>query len=584
MKSRTSFFNATVLRKDITRFAPLWALYTVFLIILFLSGQREESTLTAGAVASSLREMALFNLIYGGLCANILFGDLFQSRMCNALHALPIKRETWFATHAAAGLLFCIVPSIVGAVFLMFLLQEFFYMALLWLAVTVLQFLFFFGLGIFSTMCAGNRLGMAAVYLIINLFPLLVYGLAKEVYEPLLYGIELVLDPFQLFCPVAYLTEKNLLSFNYDHMNGHFVNGRITAFYPEIWAYLFAVAAIGILLTALAMLLYRKRKLECAGDFVAFRGLAPVFLLICTLACGVFLYALSSVFGFAVDYTLMAIGIIVGFFAGSMLLERTVRVFSKKNFLRFAILAVTLTASLVLTKLDPLRITWYMPETDEIASMQVYNDRQFHIYRYDERAYTLETPEEIDTFRQVHSVLMTERGEKTDGASHMYIHYKLKSGREVIRYYTIDERTAAYDTLKMYFSDYRYIFNTDDWSEVARSISSVDVSLSDGHYGSTEKGEPVAITMENRQLTDPERIAQLLEAIRKDCDAGNMAQYHTFHIGEDYLGWLYLSSNVHDDNGEIIRNGDLFIDLNIYPGAVHTKAVLDQWLAESISQ
>ena len=29
MKSRTSFFNPAVLRKDITRFAPLWGMYLV---------------------------------------------------------------------------------------------------------------------------------------------------------------------------------------------------------------------------------------------------------------------------------------------------------------------------------------------------------------------------------------------------------------------------------------------------------------------------------------------------------------------------------------------------------------------------
>ena len=33
MKSRTSFFNPTVLKKDITRFAPLWGLYTVFMLL-----------------------------------------------------------------------------------------------------------------------------------------------------------------------------------------------------------------------------------------------------------------------------------------------------------------------------------------------------------------------------------------------------------------------------------------------------------------------------------------------------------------------------------------------------------------------
>ena len=30
MKLRTSFFNPTVFKKDLTRFAPTWALYTVW--------------------------------------------------------------------------------------------------------------------------------------------------------------------------------------------------------------------------------------------------------------------------------------------------------------------------------------------------------------------------------------------------------------------------------------------------------------------------------------------------------------------------------------------------------------------------
>ena len=37
------------------------------------------------------------------LAALVLFGDLDNPRMCNALHALPLRRETWFFSHAAAG-------------------------------------------------------------------------------------------------------------------------------------------------------------------------------------------------------------------------------------------------------------------------------------------------------------------------------------------------------------------------------------------------------------------------------------------------------------------------------------------------
>ena len=36
MKLKTSFFNATVLKKDITRFAPVWGIYSVILLLNYL--------------------------------------------------------------------------------------------------------------------------------------------------------------------------------------------------------------------------------------------------------------------------------------------------------------------------------------------------------------------------------------------------------------------------------------------------------------------------------------------------------------------------------------------------------------------
>ena len=37
MRSKTSFCNKTLFRKNLTRFAPVWVLYTIFLVVgLFL--------------------------------------------------------------------------------------------------------------------------------------------------------------------------------------------------------------------------------------------------------------------------------------------------------------------------------------------------------------------------------------------------------------------------------------------------------------------------------------------------------------------------------------------------------------------
>ena len=125
MKSRTSFFNGSVLKKDITRFAPVWAIYALFLLGDFLTGARnDQKEILAASLADMMRTMSVVNLLYGGVCANMLFGDLFQSRMCNALHSMPMRREGWFLTHVVAGLLFSFVPNVVAAVFQMVLLGE----------------------------------------------------------------------------------------------------------------------------------------------------------------------------------------------------------------------------------------------------------------------------------------------------------------------------------------------------------------------------------------------------------------------------------------------------------------------------
>ena len=105
MKLKTSFFNLTAFKKNLLRFSPIWALYTVFLLVAFFGSTGQDSVYVARDAVYMIRGMAPVNLIYGGLCAMFLFGDLFNSRLCNALHAFPVRREGWLLTGIAAGIL-----------------------------------------------------------------------------------------------------------------------------------------------------------------------------------------------------------------------------------------------------------------------------------------------------------------------------------------------------------------------------------------------------------------------------------------------------------------------------------------------
>ena len=93
MKLRTSFFNETVFRKDISRFAPAWGIYLIGgLLIMLTLLTNDRFDYAAQSLSTTMGPFGIINFIYALIVAQLLFGDLFNSRLCNALHALPLRR------------------------------------------------------------------------------------------------------------------------------------------------------------------------------------------------------------------------------------------------------------------------------------------------------------------------------------------------------------------------------------------------------------------------------------------------------------------------------------------------------------
>ena len=94
MQSRTSFFNGTLLRKNLTRFWPLWgmasfvgALFPLALVMELLRNRQFELTQIdlAGAYYSVSAEiLPVLSLIYAVLCAMAVWNYLY--RMERRLH------------------------------------------------------------------------------------------------------------------------------------------------------------------------------------------------------------------------------------------------------------------------------------------------------------------------------------------------------------------------------------------------------------------------------------------------------------------------------------------------------------------
>ncbi|MBE6958408.1 MAG: hypothetical protein E7447_04575 [Ruminococcaceae bacterium] len=438
MKLRTSFFDKATFRKDITRFWPIWVLYTVLMLLIMLPLVSAPYRL-GYQLNDSLAGWAIGNLLYAILVAQLLFGDLFNARLCYGIHAMPATRTARFVSHVCAGMLFSFVPNLVTAVLMMGYLGNLWYLCLVWLAVITLQYLFFFGVGVLSAVCTGSRLAMTAVYGILNFFSLVIYWFLQTVIVPMMYGVELTVDKFLLFCPVATLAN------GWEYFKIERANPAspwvFKGFGSDGWGYLFIIGALGIALLAAGWLFYRRRKLESAGSFIAAKWLSPIFLALYTLCAGAFLPIFSGIFIFGTnDYAIpLIVGLIAGFFTGKMLLARTIRVFHKKAFIQLAAITLVTVIGLVGVKTDVLGIVSYVPEAEDIETVT---------YTLNYNRYTGECEEEdVQALLAVHQWAVDHPCNGDCGKTCVHqcitIVYQLKDGRTVRRTYYICSGTEG---------------------------------------------------------------------------------------------------------------------------------------------
>ena len=572
MKSRTSFFNPTAYRKNLTRFAPAWVLYGVLLLLILISMVGNDYIGFDANLSEALMTFSVFNFLFAFLTAQLLFGDLYNTRMCNALHALPLRRESWFVTNLASGFSFSLIPTTAALLFslLMILLgagrcnNGLLIPVMVFIGANV-QYIFFFGLATFCAFLVGKRFAMAVVYAIINFASMIVYWLVDTLYTPMLYGIKTVMAPFISLSPVVrmctyeYMDVEWLKTEIISESRAHFSRGIMHLTYG--WGYIAICAALGIGLMGLALVLYRRRKLECAGDFMAIRGMEPVFLTVYTLVIGcVFQMIFGTSTGNDIGFSLF-VGLFVGFFTGQMLLKRTVRVFQWKAWGKCGILIGIFLLTLLITKLDPLGIQTWIPNADNVTSIQVHASHS--PYPNSGETFTVEDGEDIEKMLYVHGLLIdgdaledivlypetTVESYKTTLAEYfpipVSIHYQLKSGRTVSRYYYMYAVSEAGQTLRPYFADISCVLGVkvDQLDALAEELSIVSID-----------GEPVYLTVQEK--------LELLQAIAADCKAGSMIQIweyrrvegttgKTFYIEfNNYEGfyWCHLQVTEHCEN------------------------------------
>jgi hypothetical protein len=274
-----------------------------------------------------------------------------------------------------------------------------------------------------------------------------------------MYGVVIRTEGFSPYSPVVQLC-SNQKYFLFEHdlscpcvKNGVFheiaiYNDHVYRFHglmTESWVYLLILAAIGIGLGAAALVLYRKRHLESAGDFVAFKSVRPVFTLVYTLCVGAVLQIFGNLFE-DTKYIFLLIGLIIGYFTSQMLLSRSLRVFKKKNWIHAALILALVFGSVGLCKIDAFGIVRWTPDASDVVSIKVA-DSPVTEFRPSNTDAEFKDKASIEKLIAIHQLLYAE-GDPADrlngnGYQYLTICYTLKDGREIYRQYRANRYGAA---------------------------------------------------------------------------------------------------------------------------------------------
>ncbi len=517
MKLKTSFFNTAALRKNLTRFAPAWGLYGLALVLIVLNISDQAGINFARMMGYSISTMVVVNFCYALLCALLLFGDLYNSRMCNALHAMPMRREGWFLTNVVSGLLFSLIPNTVVALLGVILSEELWMFPLLWLGAVTMQFLFFFGVAVFSGYLVGNRVALALVYYILNGFSPILYLLIQSIFEPMLYGVTVQREWFVEFCPLEKMIDTVYLAV-FDVID---TPGQWPWEFIDGWGYMGICAGLGVVALGVALLCYRKRNLEAAGDFAATKPIGIGFLILYTICGGACCHSFFSLFLGDENEWLLYLGLAIGFFTGLMLLKRTVRVFKPKAFLGFGAVVLAMVLSVIVVRTDLLGIVRWMPKAEQIKSVSITTGGTAD---YRNRQLTLTEAGDLEKILQIHQYGLQNRDAGIDGKQdvRVLLRYTMKTGAVREREYYVDVDTSCGDMIRYYISRPEMVLG-----DVYSMLDTYKLAYAE------VRGVDALITNE-------EHLQRLMDAILADCTEGTLAQDwgYTDQYGEHY--WLTM--------------------------------------------
>ena len=204
MKSKTSLFNKTIFRKDITRFWPLWALQLVAGLLVLIAPMMSELSYMSSIHAGTDEKMSFmvtliknsclspYTMSAGIVVAVCVFLYLTRERDAYTIHSFPFTRTTLFVSHYLAGLVILLVPPVIIELLLALIAQfhglNVIFVVMIFLLEWLIQTFFFYSLACAVVMLTGNPFMSLVIYAVLNFLAAGVHMLYSSLAELFVYG------------------------------------------------------------------------------------------------------------------------------------------------------------------------------------------------------------------------------------------------------------------------------------------------------------------------------------------------------------------------------------------------------------
>ena len=607
MQSRTSFFNGTLFRKNLTRFWPLWGLASfvgaLFPLALLLQLMRREHfylwnnplDFTEMYYNVAVYAVPVISLLYAVLCAMMVWSYLYNSRSVGLAHTLPIRREGLFFTNFLSGMAMMLIPYVVIGALCVLVSVAGGCFDLKGLIVTILTVLglsfFYFASATLVAFITGNIFALPAVYFLLHFLAVLLDWLVSTFAQGFLFGLSGgYTGVVEWLSPTVYLENQVWVNSTYETITtqtsltgAYSETNRLTAVSLENFWLIGVYALVGAVLLVLAWLLYRRRRSESAGDVVAVGWMKPFFRFgtaaLAALLGGIALYELfwrnfqdGRYYEVIPMLVCMLAAGAIGYYAASMLLAKSLKVF-RGSWKGMALVAAGCVALCCVLHFDLLGVEDRVPEASQVKKVQLYTADNNYTF------YPEEDAELLEQVRAVHQAIVSDQdlvlgnnerrmwAVDSDNIEYVCFNvtYQLTNGLKVERNYGLTVTRDRMAQAGTYDNLLDRLVNSEAMKAKRLHVGDSRYEVSSGYLYLEAVGE-------NYDLNSREAAA-VLEAVGKDAQAGTWGTYDWFgnDRGDCYAMSLELGFAFTGEEGHL--RGD-WISIYVRPDMDYTIACL----------